>query len=272
MSLRLYIKQQLGKSDYYLRFRYHKKVLIAWKWFNPEAALVLKKQELFYKTLLQLRKVNSRLIFDIGANEGFLTALFIHTADRVIAVEPSPMNARILRNRFRRQKTVEIIEKAISDHVGTAFLFMEKRGTAFHTLNNQWKVLLESGSHNFKADFNAPITVSTLTLHSLIEQFGCPLLLKIDTEGLERQVLSSLTQAVPLIVFEAILPEFLEDTVAAIRHLRNIDPQAVFNYAIDYTIAYDQSMSADAFESTLRLVKQPVDILVRMHNYKYYYQ
>lgn len=272
MSLIHNIKNKLVQSDRYLRFRYHHRVLTAWKWFRPQTTALLQQQAQFYTGLLKSIKVPNTLIVDIGANEGFTTAIFASHGRQVVAVEPSPLNARILQARFQQRGTVTIIPKAVSDIIGTAQLFPEKNGTALHTLNPQWKTLLESGRHRLQTSFSTPIPIATTTLAALIEEFGCPAFLKIDTEGHEQQVLSTLAQPVPQLLFEAILPHFMQETIACIYHLQQLDPKAVFNYSLDHSLQLKQFISADALIPLLRQVQQSTDLICRMSNYEDYYQ
>ena len=64
--------------------------------------------------------------------------------------------------------------------------------------------------------------VPTRTLADLVEAFGMPALIKIDVEGAEREVLSTLPTPVPLLTFEANLPEFAEETKAIFTQLTTV--------------------------------------------------
>src|ERR1700704_5587203 len=59
------------------------------------------------------------LIFDIGANQGFKTDIFLKLGAAVIAVDPDETNQRILREKFLtyrfRKKAVTVVSDAISD-------------------------------------------------------------------------------------------------------------------------------------------------------------
>ena len=271
MSLSGYIKSKLKNSDQYLRFRYNERVLSFWKMFRRDAAGTLKKQDNFYKTLLATLKKTDAVIFDIGANEGFITQTFSKFADKVIAIEPDPLNIRILQNRFSNNSKLIVVGKAVSDKTGMEILYIEE-GNALHTLNNEWKNLLESGKHILKTSFDKSQQVETTTLSELIDKFGSPSFIKIDTEGYERKVLSCLNVPVPQLVFEAVLPHFLEETILSIDHLCGIDSSAVFNYSVNYDLILSQFLPANEFKQILRQIgNKSTDIVCRMSNYDNYY-
>jgi len=272
MSLSGYIKSKLNNSDSYLRFRYNEKVLAFWKLFRRDAADILEKQDNFYKKLLASLKRTDAVIFDIGANEGFITQTFSGFADKVIAVEPDPLNIRILQNRFSNNSKVTVVGKAVSNKQGAETLYIEKDGGALHTLNNRWKRLLESGEHILKTSFNRSLQVATITLSDLIEKFGLPSFIKIDTEGYERKVLSGLNTLIPQLVFEAVLPHFLEETILSIDHLCSIDNNAVFNYSADYDLMLPKFLTANEFKQILQQIgDKSIDIVCRMSDYNDYY-
>ena len=79
-----------------------------------------KEVEFYRKTLLEFR--NGNIIFDIGANEGYKTDIFLRLGAKVVAVEPDEHNQRILKQNFLTyrlfKRPVTIIGKAISDRNG----------------------------------------------------------------------------------------------------------------------------------------------------------
>ncbi|PZF86791.1 FkbM family methyltransferase [Micromonospora deserti] len=67
---------------------------------------------------------------DVGAWYGPWTGRLLRRAERVVAVEPTPPLARQLRAAF---PTVQVVEAAISGHVGTASLFLPAGGAIVGT-------------------------------------------------------------------------------------------------------------------------------------------
>lgn len=272
MPLSGYIKSKLIHSNRYLRFRYNERTLAFWKWFHREAAVMLRDQSNFYKKLLKPLKKTDVVIFDIGANEGFITQTLSQFGSPIVAVEPDPLNIRILQNRFSKNSNIIIVGKAVSDKVGAETLYIDQKGNALHTLNIKWKNLLESGNYILNGYFTQSLLVDTTTLPQLIEKFGCPAFIKIDAEGYEGKVLACLENSIPQVIFEAVLPHFFNDTIENVNHLCQIDKNSVFNYAVNYNLMLPQFVAGDDFELILQQVgNKSLDIVCRMSNYNDYY-
>jgi len=79
----------------------------------------------FYRSLLNGFR-RGDLIFDVGANVGDKTDLFLRLGTRVVSIEPDEANQEVLRDRFLRYrlapKRVVIVGKAVSfDYNGISF-------------------------------------------------------------------------------------------------------------------------------------------------------
>jgi FkbM family methyltransferase len=133
------------------------------------------------------------LVFDVGANRGDMTALFLGLGAQVVAVEPTPALARLISGRYRsRHLTVETC--AIGATVGRLPLNLG-RYDEHSTLSEQWRTLAPER-------FDGTIEVPVLTLDDLIAVHGVPDFAKIDVEGFELEVLTGLGQPVPALSFE----------------------------------------------------------------------
>jgi 16S rRNA A1518/A1519 N6-dimethyltransferase RsmA/KsgA/DIM1 with predicted DNA glycosylase/AP lyase activity len=73
------------------------------------------------------------LIFDVGANEGYKTDIFLRLGARVAAVESDDANQEILRQKFLRHrltpKPVNIDERAVSENVAVKSMWIEAPGS-----------------------------------------------------------------------------------------------------------------------------------------------
>jgi FkbM family methyltransferase len=202
----------------------------------------------------QVLPPKAALVFDIGANVGDLSAVFIAMGHSVIACEPDPENVRQIKPRFAGNNNITILPLAIGKKTGTATLYMSgAHGRSLSTLSEKRKKLLDR--HVNAAEpvrFDAAATVSTTTLDALIAEFGRPDFVKIDVEGAEFEVLKGLSQAVPLLSFEANLPDFYEETMAGLLHLQTIHPAPKFNCSTDdQNLVFPEFQSADYFLSWL---------------------
>ena len=76
--------------------------------------------------------------------------------------------------------------------------------------------------------FSKKTKVNTTTLNNLINSYGLPYFIKIDVEGHEEQVIKGLTHPIPIISFEANLPQFLEHSISIVKYLLNLDASSKF--------------------------------------------
>jgi FkbM family methyltransferase len=192
----------------------------------------------FYQRTLQgFRKGD--LIFDVGANGGYKTDIFLRLGARVVAVDPDKANQEVLRQRFLkyrlRPKTVNIEGKAVSDAISIKTMWIDTPGSAKNTLSRRWVETLRTDPKRFgqRLDFASKQQVETVTLEKLIATHGIPFFIKIDVEGHEASVLRGLNRRVPYLSFEVNLPEFKLEGLQCINILHEIAADGQFNYAVD---------------------------------------
>jgi FkbM family methyltransferase len=131
------------------------------------------------------------LVFDIGANHGDMTALFQDLGARVIAVEPVPSLAALVKRRFRT--TVE--QAAVGSRAGESELRLG-RVPNHSTLSPEY-----AGRFGDRLSEEV-ISVRVVTLDALVERHGTPDFIKIDVEGYESEVLRGLSSPVAAVAFE----------------------------------------------------------------------
>lgn len=256
MRLRRTLKHILESREGYFRFRYSAFVLKGFRLLRPAFAQLLNKQETLYSGLLRDTK---NLVFDIGGNEGFTAEIFLRLAKRVVIVEPSERNLRILRARFRHTKNVEIVPAAASDRAGKRIFFDNSSNYAYSTLDEEWLSLQE-----VKRSDLTSYEVNVTTLDRLIEKFGRPDLIKIDVEGHEVSVIKGLSSPVPLISFEAVLPHYRAQAIANIRHLCSLSQSCTFNFAVNEVMQHAGYISAEELISDIeKLDHVTIDIFCR---------
>ena len=195
----------------------------------------------FYRRVLpELR--HGDLIFDVGANEGLKTDLFLRMGARVVAIEPDETNQLILQERFVKlrlaRRPVVIVGKAVSDKNTIESMWIDGPGSAVNTLSQKWATTLRGNKerHTYGhcgLDFVQRRTVETTTLEDLITVHGHPFFIKIDVEGYELNVIRGLRQAVPYLSFEVNLPEFRPEGLQCVALLGDLAVDGKFNYAVD---------------------------------------
>jgi FkbM family methyltransferase len=209
-----------------------------WSYVDPHWITDRTKEVQFYQTVLSGFR-RGDIIFDIGANEGWKTDVFLRLGARVVAVEPDETNLEILNGKFLKNrffpKPVKIESKAVSDRIGRVGMFVEAPGSALNTLNPKWADTLRQDEMRFGQhfDFATVKTVETTTIEDLIAKHGVPFYIKIDVEGHEVNVLRSLKRPVHYLSFEVNLPDFKEESLQCIHLLNKLAPEGEFNYAMD---------------------------------------
>jgi len=204
---------------------------IFYRWYlqvkAPENLLRAAQETVFYRRLLAGK--HQPRVFDVGANRGEKTQIFLNLGASVVCIDPEPSCARLLQRRFASySQRIVVLCTALASREGDATMFVHQSGSGYNTLDPQWaaKVSGEAGRDP------ASITVETRTLDALIRSFGRPDYIKIDVEGYEADVLSGLHQRIPLITFEVNLPDFARQGMECIEILASLDPHAHFNYFV----------------------------------------
>jgi FkbM family methyltransferase len=145
----------------------------------------------FYSTRLRFGQV----AFDVGANHGAHTAMMVNRGARVVALEPQAKLAAQLADRF---PAATVLRVAVSDQPGEALLHLFRESDEWASLDASWGQA--AGPVPTTAKSNEHVIVTTLD--DLIDEYGEPALVKIDTEGFDHRVLRGLSRPIEHILFE----------------------------------------------------------------------
>ncbi len=259
----------LGRIGLYQRVKSSFLYDLYWSAARPKIITDRRKEIQFYRNTLEgFRK--GGLIFDIGANQGHKTDIFLRLGARVVAVEPDPSNQRILRQNFLdyrlKRKPVTIVDKAVSDKSGKAIFLVDELGSAKNTLNQKWADSLRTDSRRFgkKLAFEESREVETITLEELMRSYGTPYYVKIDVEGHEMSVIKGMRSAAPFLSFEVNLPEFRAEAEECVKMLDRVAPGGHFNQTPDCTRGFvsDEWLTRDAIFDILRSTDETSSIEV----------
>jgi FkbM family methyltransferase len=180
------------------------------------------------------------LVFDIGAHAGNRARAFAALGCRVVALEPQPDFARVLRTLFARNPAVTIVEAAVSNAPGRATLALSERTPTVTTIAPEWREA-RAREPGFKGvEWNRRLEVEMTTLDRLIDRFGPPRFIKIDCEGSEAPILEGLSQAVSAVSFEY-LPWTPDEAEACVVRLLALGPYQ-FNWSVGETFQLQSSV------------------------------
>jgi FkbM family methyltransferase len=214
------------------------------------------------------------LIFDIGANKGFKTEIFLRLGAKVIAVDADEVNQAALKEKFLKyrmaKKQVLIVGNAVSDKKGFVTFWVDEPGSAKNTLSEKWVDTLRRDDKHFGKLLSFPrsVRVDAITLEDLVQTYGQPFFIKIDVEGHEFNVLSGLRRPVPYLSFEVNLPEFRSEGLKCIERLDRLAPSGLFNYIIGShpKLASDWMDAAEFHDVLQRCVEGSIEVFWKTLN------
>ena len=142
------------------------------------------------------------LAFDIGSHVGDRIGSFRRCGARVVALEPQPLCARVIREVYAGDKDVTLVEAACGPKSGKLTLHINSSNPTVTTASQDF-VRAADGAGGWEGQvWDQQIEVPVTTLDTLIAQHGRPDFVKIDVEGFEGDVLAGLSQPLPCLSFE----------------------------------------------------------------------
>lgn len=165
------------------------------------------------------------LFFDVGAHVGDKSQQFLNKKLKVLMIEPLPKCVEQLKLKFKDNKNIKILQKAVGKKKGNTSLMINSKVPTLSTMSDHWK----KGRFSNQI-WDSEILVEVTTLDELIKTYGLPSYIKIDVEGFELDVLMGLTQKAGIISFE-FTSEFLDHSINCLDYLKKIGYEK-FNFSI----------------------------------------
>lgn len=223
--------KKFSETNFYLRIR------------NPKEYERQQQEPKFYKKLLQGSK-GDNLIFDVGANLGYKSVIFLDIVKNVVAFEPSSRLCDYLENRFKTRNLI-VYNCALGSHPHFTHFYVVEDNEAYNSLNK--KHIETTAYKRGIATINTvkPKPIKVEVLENFIKTLGIPKYIKIDVEGYELEVLKGLKTAVSVISFEANLPDFRDETVLAVKYLDELSSgKYKYNFTATLEFLNDRFVSA----------------------------
>lgn len=142
------------------------------------------------------------LCFDIGAHAGNRIRCWRQLGARVVAVEPQPDFARMLRLFYGRDSDVSIVEAAVGNSPGTGRMLISRRTPTVATMSRDWARQVVRSPSFRGVSWSEGQRVAVTTLQALIDRHGTPCFVKLDIEGSEAEALAGLSCSIPAVSFE----------------------------------------------------------------------
>jgi FkbM family methyltransferase len=174
------------------------------------------------------------LVFDVGANKGNRTVIFLELGAKVVAVEPQKECYEHLTKRFG--DTIDLIKLGLGEKDSTATMYVSGSTLISSFSKNHVDLMQED---RFKgADWGDTIEIKMTTMDVLIEKYGTPAFCKIDVEGYEYDVLKGLSKPLKALSLEYIVPENTQVLVDCLSHLSSLGSIAC-NFSYGESMKYN---------------------------------
>lgn len=196
------------------------------------------------------------LVFDVGANVGNRSKIFLKLGARVVAFEPQAYCLAVLRKSFQSDRNIVIVPKGLGRCSGIAVL----NTSDAHTISSMSDNFIEATTSTGRfggTTWNSRVEIEISTLDQEIRAHGLPRFIKIDVEGFESEVLAGLSRGVGALSFE-FTPELLPVAQACIETCAQLG-MTEFQLSLGESMTWSQSdwQPAERMIDVLRQIKPP---------------
>ncbi len=206
------------------------------------------------KKMIQMRSLYSQFIkegdlcFDIGANMGSRVGSFLMLGAKVIALEPNKKCVEELDKVYKTHEVV-IVQKGVGA-INETKEFYISNDSLMSSFSKEWIEGMKK-KHK-KNNWDNIETIEIITLNNLIEQYGNPDFIKIDTEGFEQEVLKGLSTPIKALSFEYTLPDTQQKALECLLIVERLyNGKAVYNICKDedYAMHFPAFVKADELKA-----------------------
>ena len=162
--------------------------------------------------------MSDEIIFDIGANRGEVAKIYIESGYNVICVEPLLDLCNHIVERFKGKDNFTCINGIVSPDSGSKTFYRGNADT-LSTTSTDWMTKSRFSQYSWSSIGE----VNCLSIDNLIEKYGEPVFIKIDTEGTESEVIRSLTKDIDCLISVEWVQEFPQKSIDVISYLRSLN-------------------------------------------------
>lgn len=202
---------------------------------------------------------NGDLVFDVGANVGSRSKLFLSIGAKVVAFEPQPELCEHLKQHLRFHKNFTIMPTGLGSNPSIVELKISD-AHVLSSMSNRWIESTTQSGRFSSYKWDNSIDVKIDTLDNMINKFGLPTFIKIDVEGYELEVLQGLSRPVKYLSLE-FTSEDIDNFKKCLRRINEIG-KYIFQFSEGETLkfTFDEWMDGKAILRSLesKIETQPM--------------
>lgn len=253
-----FLKYVFGHK-YYLRRIYDFKMFLNNEDRGLSRSLTLfGKREEDQKFILEKIIKKHMKIFDIGSNIGYYVLIenqLLESTGKIVAIEPNQANIRILKKNIYLNKIdgdrINIEEYGVSNISGKKKFYLAKQSNlhTFHPKGSAKDFLTGEISH-----------IKTITISELSKKYFKPDFIRMDVEGHEVEILSSIIRDIKRNFFRPVI--CFEPHISSYNKNHNLEPILTNLFELGYKTRY---LSSNSNSGTKRITavtnKKPIKVL-----------
>ena len=190
------------------------------------------------------------LVFDVGANVGSRSKLFLNLGSKVVAFEPQPELSEHLIQHLRHHKNFSLMPIGLGANPSIVELNISD-AHVLSSMSNRWIESTTQSGRFSSYNWDKSIDVKIDTLDNMFTKFGVPKFIKIDVEGYEFEVLQGLTQPIKYLSFE-FTAEDINATLNCTNHLDKLGSYLFkFSKGESLTFEMNEWKSIECFNKSL---------------------
>ena len=190
------------------------------------------------------------LVFDVGANVGSRSKLFLNLEAKVVAFEPQPELCEHLTQHLRLHKRFTLMSLGLGMESSVVELKLSD-AHVLSSMSNRWIESTRKSGRFACYNWDKSIHVKIDTLDNMLNKFGIPSFIKIDVEGYELEVLKGLSHPVKHLSLE-FTSEDIDNFKKCLHRIEGIG-KYIFQFSEGETLkmSFEHWMDGDAILSSL---------------------